>query len=85
MLMIVIIHVAAALASILLSALAIFYPSATKLEVCKYLVVTTFISGIYLTVSTKSHILQTCIMGLAYLATTLGLMVLAYRRLPHKT
>lgn len=79
--MIVLTHISIAFASMLLTSLAYFQPSKTKLKASLMFVALTLASGTYLVVSTHSNMLSACVSGLTYLGIVgLGL-VLAARRL----
>lgn len=77
--MIVLLHVIIALTSIALTTLAYFVPSLLKLRVAYGLVVMTLASGFYLVWSEPAHMLQSCMMGLAYIGVV-SVGVLAARR-----
>ena len=64
---IVLIHVLIAVASMGLSSLTFFKPSAKRLHASYGLIISTVASGTYLLITTPSHILQSCEMGLFYL------------------
>lgn len=64
----IIFHIIAALASIAVSTYAYVHPSRRLLYVSYGLVGLTFASGFYLVVSAPAHMLETCLMGIAYLA-----------------
>lgn len=60
------IHVAIALSSIVFAAYTFFLPSKTKVHASQALVALTLISGTYLVVSMKANMLRTCLIGLIY-------------------
>jgi hypothetical protein len=64
---IVLTHVIIALASIALSSFTFFKPTMKRLYASYGFIVATVASGTYLLVSTPSHILESCLMGLFYL------------------
>lgn len=66
--MIVIFHVIAALASLIFTSYIYFRPSATKLKISYSLTAVTLGSGFYLVWSAPEHMLQSCVMGLFYVA-----------------
>jgi hypothetical protein len=73
---IVLIHVIIAVTSMALSSFTFFKPSVQKLMVSYGLIVGTVASGTYLLVTTPSHILQSCMMGLFYL-TVVSIVTIA--------
>jgi hypothetical protein len=64
---IVLTHVIIALASITLSSFTFFKPTMKRLYASYGFIVATVASGTFLLVSTPSHILESCLMGLFYL------------------
>ena len=66
--MIVIFHVIAALTSLIFTSYIYFRPSAMKLKVSYGLVGLTLASGFYLVWSAPAHMLESCEMGLFYVA-----------------
>ena len=79
--MVVMFHVFVALSSIALTSFAYVSPSRVKLRGAYGLVALTLASGFYLVASEPSHMLQSCTMGVAYIAiVTVGIMA-ARRRL----
>ena len=79
--MIVLFHVVVAIVSLLMTSLAVIYPSSSKLKSSLYLILATLISGTYLVISTHQPILKSCLAGLAYLAVTITGNLITYRRL----
>jgi predicted amidohydrolase len=76
----VILHVAAALSSIAYTTYLFVRPSAAKLHVTYGLVAATLASGTYLVLSKPVHILQTCMSGLLYIGVILvGIAAARYR------
>ena len=69
--MILILHIAIALASIFYTAYVFFSPSKSKLIAVYSLVALTFISGFYLILIKPAHLAQVCQTGLIYLAAEL--------------
>ncbi len=83
MLMIVLLHVLTALASMIYTSYLFFAPSKSKFKVAYSLIGLTLVSGTYLVVSRHSPLLQTCTTGLVYLgAVSIGI-VAARRKLSH--
>ncbi len=73
--MVLIGHIILALSGLVYSTLLFVKPSQTRLNITYGLATGTLISGIYLIVSLRSHILQSCIVGVLYLGiVTLGIV-----------
>ena len=81
--MILISHIIIALSSIVISTLALFLPSKTKLNISYVLVAATLISGTILTIASHSQLIQACTTGLAYLAVITAVLVAAKHRLAY--
>ncbi len=64
--MLILIHVIIALASVAVASLGIAKPSVKNLKANYGLIAATVASGTYLLVTTPGHMLEACIMGLAY-------------------
>jgi hypothetical protein len=79
--MIVLLHVAVAVAGLVAAAVAYFIPSLLKLRISYALTGLTLLSGTYLVVSNNARILHTCITGLIYTAITFYLMHSAQNKL----
>ncbi len=80
-LMIILLHVLTALASMVYTSYLFIAPSKSKFKVAYSLVGLTLLSGTYLVVSRHSPLLQACTTGLVYLgAVSLGI-VAAHRKL----
>ncbi|HYF97074.1 MAG TPA: hypothetical protein VD947_03490 [Patescibacteria group bacterium] len=82
--MILIIHIAIALFSIGYSTYLYLSPTKTKIYGSYGLIALTLGSGTYLLWSTKTHVLQGCVMGIAYLAGVSAAVILANRKLAAK-
>ena len=81
--MIVLLHVAIALLSVLYTAYVLMSPSQTKLSVSYGLVGMTIASGTYLTVMAPAHMVEACMAGLFYTVVMLVSIVAARRKLVH--
>lgn len=81
--MIILIHVIIALTSIIIASFAFFQPTLKKLIVSYGFILGTVASGTYLLISAPSHILQSCLTGLAYLTIISFATIAAHVRL-HK-
>jgi hypothetical protein len=79
--MAVLLHVLIALGSIAFTAVTFFRPSRTKLRGSYGLMALTIGSGTYLILSTRSHMIEACTMGLAYLGITLTMTAAAHYKL----
>ncbi|MDB5161150.1 MAG: hypothetical protein JWO96_530 [Candidatus Saccharibacteria bacterium] len=79
--MIVLLHVLIALTSVAFSTYLYISPSVTKLKSSYGLVASTLISGTYLVVSTKAHMLQACMTGLLYCGFVFAAIAAARRKL----
>ncbi len=79
--MIILFHVLAACAGIVMASLAAISPSAVKLRAGYICLCVTLGSGVYMMVVRHLAILATCESGLTYLSVMLALLTVAYRRL----
>lgn len=79
--MLILIHVLIALASIAVASFAFFSPSIKKILVSYGLIVATTASGIFLIVTASSNILQSCLVGLAYVTVVSMVTIYAHLRL----
>lgn len=77
--MILLLHIAIALSSIVLSTYVYFRPSRTALYSSYGLVGVTFISGFYMVMASPAHLMQACVSGLIYLGVV-SLALLAARQ-----
>lgn len=66
--MIIIFHVIVALLSVAYTSYTYFRPSATKLKISYGFIGVTLASGFYLVFSAPAHMLESCVMGLVYVA-----------------
>jgi len=69
--MALLLHIIIALASLAFTAFTYVSPSAGKLQGSYMLVALTVISGTYLVIAKPAHILESCIMGLAFVGVSL--------------
>lgn len=81
MLMILLIHIIVALASLVVSLLAFFNPSQAKLKSSYILIASTVASGSLLLILSPGHILECCIVGLAYSVFTIAITISTNRKL----
>lgn len=79
--MILIAHIIIALFSLGYTTYLFFSPSKMKLKISYSLVGLTVVSGTYLIVATKSHMIEACTMGLLYLAVTLSGILASQKKL----
>jgi hypothetical protein len=66
--MVLLTHIVIALTSIIVTSWAFFVPSQAKLRATYVLAGLTLVSGTFLVVSAKAHLVQACATGLVYLA-----------------
>lgn len=78
--MIIILHVVIALTSMLVGAVLYTHPVRALFRAQYLLVAATIGSGSYLVISSGTHLLESCVMGLAYLAVVTYGLVLARRK-----
>ena len=83
--MIILIHVIIALSSIAIASLAFFKPTMKKLITSYGFIIGTIATGSYLLIAYPSHILQSCLMGLAYLMLVSAATVATHVRLIRAT
>ena len=79
--MILISHILIALTSVAYATYVFFRPSLTKLGISYGLVGLTVASGTYLIVNAQGHMIESCTMGLLYIAGVSFAMVKAHARL----
>ena len=78
--MALLIHLAIALSSIVITSLAVFKPTKNKLNLSSASIAATLATGTYLVFSTRSNLLSSCLSGLFYLAVTgAGIAAARYR------
>lgn len=83
--MAVLLHIIIALSSMAFTAYMFVRPSERKLQVSIGLIAGTVGTGTLLVVTTRGHILETCLMGLLYIAVTIFGTVAAQRKLATQT
>ena len=79
--MILLAHITVALFSLGYTSYLFFKPTKLRIKISYSLVALTIASGTYLIVSTKSHMIEACTMGLLYLAVTLAGILASQRKL----
>lgn len=79
--MVLLLHIAVALSSIVFSAFTLFMPSKIKVRISQGLTAATLASGTYLVISMKTNMLRACMTGLVYLAVVSFMIVMANRKL----
>ena len=82
--MAIIVHVLIALTSVIYAGFTFFQPSGKKLNVSYILVAATIATGTYLVIMKPSHMVSSCITGLAYLAVVFALIISARHKLAKK-
>lgn len=83
--MLVLTHILIAISSLVVTTLAFFVPTKTKLNITYALVGLTFLSGTLLVLSMPSHLVSSCISGLLYLGIVLAGIFAARYRLAKQT
>lgn len=78
--MIILLHVSIALASIIIASYTFIHPTVRTLFVSYGLIFGTIASGTYFLITVPSHILQSCLMGLAYLTLVTIMTIAAHVR-----
>lgn len=81
--MVVLLHVLIALSSIALSSFLFFKPSKKAMKASYGLIAGTVLSGSYLIITRPAHILETCTVGLVYLAIVVGATIATQVKLRH--
>ena len=82
--MLILSHIIIALVGIFASTMSVFSPSVRKIKISGIFVLLTIATGLVLVFVTNSHLLQTCVSGLAYLCVTGTLLIFAKYRLRFK-
>lgn len=80
MLMIILTHVIIAFTSLVIASYSFFKPAASVIKLSYGLIAATAVSGFYLVFSYPSHMLQSCAVGLAYVASVSVLSIYAHRK-----
>lgn len=83
--MIIFLHVLIAISSVLYTGFVFFSPSKKRLLISYVFVFLTIASGTYLVILKPGHLLQSCLMGLAYLGVVMIGIVSARYKLAQKT
>jgi hypothetical protein len=81
--MILVLHIVAALSSLIVTTLAYMLPSKAKLHASYALMALTLASGTFLVVSSHAHLLQACTTGLVYVGAVSVGIVGVRRKLAH--
>lgn len=82
--MLLISHIIIALTGIGITTILLFRPSAKKLNASYIFLAGTLGTGTILVLSTPGHMLQSCVMGIAYTAFVVGGIAVAKRRMTAK-
>ncbi len=77
-------HITIAVSSVLYTTYLFFTPSKVKFYISYALVGLTILSGTYLIVALPAHMLETCTVGLAYIAAVSVAIVAARKKLAHQ-
>ena len=83
--MIIFLHVLIAISSVLYTGFVFFSPSKKRLLISYVFVFLTIATGTYLVILKPGHLLQSCLMGLAYLGVVMIGIVSARYKLAQKT
>lgn len=83
--MIILFHAVAALVSIILTTLTFIHPTKNKLMASYVLAAFTLTTGTYLIVTTPSHLVQSCVMGITYFAIVTTVLFAARRKFAHSS
>lgn len=79
--MILLLHIAIAIASLIAAAYGFFYPSKTKLTINIFMIAATLISGTVLILSAPAHMTEGCMAGLFYTLVMVAATVASRRKL----
>jgi hypothetical protein len=82
--MLLIFHIAVALAGLAFSTLALLAPSKAKIKATYGFIGLTLASGTYLVISTHAGILHSCVSGLVYVCLASSGALVGQRRLAHE-
>jgi len=82
--MILIFHIAIAIATVVYATYLFFNPSESKFKMAYLLLGTTIASGTYLIITKPAHMVQTCIEGLIYVGLVSTALIFAARKLKTK-
>ena len=80
LLMVVILHIVVALASIGVATMVFFHPSRNHFSISYSLIVATLLSGIYLVMSDPARMLHVCISGSIYTILVLVATIVAHKQ-----
>jgi hypothetical protein len=78
--MLILLHVLIAIGSMILSGVALVWPSNARVKYSYGLVGLTLATGTYLVWHNHAHLIQSCLTGIVYLSLTTGALVFARRR-----
>ena len=79
--MVLMLHITVALLGIILSTISLFAPTRTSLRSSYAAIAITVTTGAILTIQAPTHLIETCIVGLLYVAATLSATVTGQQRL----
>ena len=82
--MIILLHVMIALTSLILAGYTFVRPSRKSLAMSYVMMAATLGSGMYLVASAPAHMIEACLMGVAYLTVVSAMTIAAQVRLVHK-
>lgn len=84
-LMVLMFHILTAFGSIIVAGAAYFGPTHARLRTAYALTITMLLSGTYLVLHNRAHLLQGCVMGLIFLSIVSVELVAARRKLARET
>jgi hypothetical protein len=82
--MILVIHIFAAIAGLVMSTIAFFLPTFIKIKISYYLVFLTIATGTIIVIAEHLSILSVCLSGLLYIGYTVSGLIMASRRLANQ-
>lgn len=85
LIMVILIHVISALASLVAATFSYFYPTQAKLRATVSVTAIAIASGTYLIVTTSTQMLHSCLMGLAFVGIVGFILTAAQRKLAKQT
>ena len=77
-------HILIAISGILIATISYFRPSKALFNTSVALVAGTVATGTYLTIQNPSHLVQSCLTGLVYVAIVMGITALARQKATSK-
>ena len=78
--MLLLIHIISAIASLVVTSIALFRPSARKLTACYALASAALISGVSMIATSEASILKSCIAGISYFVVVTVSIAVVHRK-----